>query len=257
MSRIAKQFLYGTLYLSIIGALVWGIYSITLKPAPSCFDNFQNGDETGIDCGGSCVSCEIKNLQPLFVGAPVLLGDDRAYTAVAELQNSNYSFGARTFSYTVNFYDQTGTLLKSVDNKAFIYPGQIKNIMEAGVRIFNGIPASVKIELDPASVVWVKPVDFAEPKYEARDLAAVFEGSQVAISGLVSNPNNFPFSKVIVSAFTVDKLGVKMGASRTELYNVGQFRQENFKIFIPIRKDLLNDVDLKSSAESVSVEVLK
>lgn len=257
MSRTAKQILYGTLYLSILGAFVWGIYSITLKPAPSCFDNSQNGTETGVDCGGSCISCEVKNLQPLFVGAPVLLGDDRAYTASAELQNANQNFGARTFSYKVNFYDATGALLKSVDNKSFVYSGQIKNIMEPGVRILNGIPASVKIELDPASVEWAKPVDFFEPAYEIRDLAAAIDGSQVAVSGLVSNPNNFQFSKIIISAFVVDKLGVKMGASRTELYNVGQFRQENFKIFIPVRKDLIKDVDLKGSSESISVEVLK
>lgn len=254
---MAKQFLYGTLYLSILGAIVWGIYSITLRPAPSCFDNSQNGAETGVDCGGPCITCEMKQLKPLFVGAPTLLGDDRAYTALAEIQNSNYGYGARSFSYVVSFYDASGTLLKSVGNKASIYPIQTKNIMEAGVRILNGIPASVKVELDQASVEWVRPADFFEPKYEVRDLSGALEDNQVVITGLVSNPNNFPFAKVAVSAFVVDKLGVKMGASKTELYNVGQFRQENFKISIPIRKDLLKDVDLKSSAESISVEVLK
>lgn len=254
---MAKQFLYGTLYLSILGALVWGIYSITLRPAPSCFDNYQNGTETGIDCGGSCISCEVKNLQPLFVGAPVLLGDDRAFTATAELQNPNASFSARNFSYVVNFYDTAGTLLKSVTSKSFVYAGQTKSLMEAGVRILNGIPSSVKIELDPASVEWSKPIDFNEPEYQVRDLTAVIEDGQVAVRGFVSNTNNFAFSKVIISAFVVDKLGVKMGASRTELYDVGQFRQENFKISIPVRKDLLKNVDLKASAESISVEVLK
>lgn len=254
---MAKQFLYGTLYLSILGALVWGIYSITMKPAPSCFDNSQNGTETGVDCGGPCITCEMKQLKPLFVGAPTLLGDDRAYTAVAELQNPNDNYGARSFSYIVNFYDASGTLLKSVGNKSFAYAGQTKNLMEAGVRILNGIPASVKIELDPATVEWVKPVDFFESKYEARDLAAVFEDSQVAVSGLVSNPNNFSFTKVVVSAFVVDNLGIKMGASKTELYNVRPFMQQNFKISIPVRKDQLKNIDLKASTESVSVEVLK
>ncbi|MCP3682399.1 MAG: hypothetical protein GY861_06875 [bacterium] len=29
------------------------------KYVPTCFDGVQNGDETGVDCGGSCPSCEI------------------------------------------------------------------------------------------------------------------------------------------------------------------------------------------------------
>ncbi|MFT4040857.1 MAG: hypothetical protein QM692_21930 [Thermomicrobiales bacterium] len=28
------------------------------EPEPSCFDGVQNGDETGVDCGGSCARCE-------------------------------------------------------------------------------------------------------------------------------------------------------------------------------------------------------
>jgi len=55
----------------------------------------------------------------------------------------------------------------------------------------------------------------------------------------------------------VDKSGIKIGASKTELQNAGPFRSENFKIFIPAGKDLLNSADLKTTAQSVAVEILK
>ncbi|BBO67258.1 hypothetical protein DSCA_11880 [Desulfosarcina alkanivorans] len=34
-----------------------GSTPITTDPAPTCSDGVQNGDETGIDCGGSCLPC--------------------------------------------------------------------------------------------------------------------------------------------------------------------------------------------------------
>lgn len=257
MSRIAKQFLYGTFFLLVFGALVWGVYSITLKPAPSCFDNKQNGDEAGLDCGGPCISCDVKNLAPLFAGEANLYGVDRVYSASARIQNSNTDFGARTFSYTVNFYDAGGILLESVSGKSFIYANESKNIVEAGARIVNGIPVRAEMVIDNASVEWAKRGDFSEPKYELKDVVAELENGQAVISGAVLNPNNFTFSKVVISAFLADKFGTRAGASRTELNDVGQFRQESFKIFIPVRSDMLENIDLKATAESVAVSVLK
>lgn len=29
------------------------------EPEPTCTDGIQNGDETGIDCGGTCDPCEV------------------------------------------------------------------------------------------------------------------------------------------------------------------------------------------------------
>ncbi len=257
MSRAVKQFLYGTFYLIIFGSLAWGLYSITLKPAPSCFDDRQNGDETGIDCGGSCISCDVKNLKPLFVGEANLYGVDRTFSASARIQNSSPAFGARNFSYTVNFYDAGGVLLRSVANKSFIYANESKNIVEAGVRITNGIPNRVDFVIDDSVTEWVNNSEFSEPKFELKELVAVLDGEQVVISGAIQNPNNFSFSKVVLSAFLGDRFGTRSGASRTELNNVGQFRQESFKIFIPVSKDMLANIDLKATAESVSASVLK
>ena len=134
---------------------------------------------------------------------------------------------------------------------------EIKNLIEAGVRITNGIPARAEIKLDEKSVVWEKAENFSSPKYDLKDSAAELENGQAVVSGNISNPDNLTISKIIVSAFLVDKLGVKIGASKTELQNVGPFRVENFKVFMPVRKDLAGEVDLEATAQSVFVEILK
>ena len=36
-------------------------------PVPTCTDGIQNGDETGVDCGGSCAPCEINDDNVVYV----------------------------------------------------------------------------------------------------------------------------------------------------------------------------------------------
>lgn len=233
------------------------IYTVTLRPAPSCFDNKQNGKETGADCGGDCISCEIKNLQPLNLEQAVLFSADRNFSSSAALRNPNSVYGAQSFDYEVNFYDASGKSLRNIKTKGFIYAGEVKSIIEAGGRITIGIPARAEIKLNQESVVWEKPQEFFQPPHELKDVSAAIENGQAVISGNVANLNNYPLSRIIINAFLVDNSGVKIGASKTELQNVGPFRVESFKIFIPVRKDLASAVDLEATAQSVFVEVLK
>ncbi|MEQ8702869.1 MAG: hypothetical protein RIC19_03060 [Phaeodactylibacter sp.] len=77
------------------------------EPEPTCTDGIQNGDETGIDCGGTCDPCEVgiqgqwqssgANVAPLLVN---LFGTDSIY---AEFRTD--------LTYTVEQYDTSGALL--------------------------------------------------------------------------------------------------------------------------------------------------
>lgn len=256
--RLLKQLLYGTFFLAIIGGFAYGIYFLALRPTPSCFDNRQNGQEAGIDCGGpSCISCEEKNLKPLSLLPTVLFRTDRSFSASAEVKNPNSIFGARLFDYEVFFYDASGNVLRSASGKSFIYPGESKYIIDAGARITAGIPARAEIKLKEGSVQWVRGEDFLQPLYDVKNVATVLESEQVVVSGTVSNLNNFTIARIIIDAFLVDTLGARVGVSKTELNNVGPFRVEQFKIFFPITKEMREMVDVEATSKTVAVEVLK
>ena len=72
---------------SVFGFLVFYPY---FNQAPTCADSRQNGDETGIDCGGSCVRACLKEADPLSIiwsrAFKVLPG---RYNAVAYIENHN------------------------------------------------------------------------------------------------------------------------------------------------------------------------
>lgn len=254
--RILKQILYGAFYLLVLAGILWVIYVVALRPAPSCFDNRQNGGETGVDCGGPCISCEIKNLQPISLLPAILFSADRNFSAAAEIRNLNVGHGAK-FDYEVNFYDAAGKNLKNIKNTGFIYGGESKSLID-GARITTGIPARAEIKILEPSLIWLRQTDFFNPPHKLEAVNAVIENEQaVVVSGRISNLNNYALSRVIAGAFLVDKLVIKIGASKTLLENLDSFGSQDFKIIIPVRKDLASEVDLEATAQSVFVEVLK
>lgn len=254
--RLIKQFSYGVVYLAIFSLIVWGVYSWIIEKAPTCFDGIQNQNETGIDCGGLCVSCDIKNLKSLGLGKVSLFSYDRSYSASAPIWNSNTNFGASFFEYEVNFHDSSKRVLHTVKNTGFIYPGETKEIIESA-RIVTGVPESAEIKIDTNRIEWKKSIDFSSPLYEKGDVTATIEKDQVIVSGQIINKDNSVLSRVVANAFLIDEFGKRIGASKTELKNLGPFQAGNFKIFIPVVKSLQSSIDKGATAESVFVEVLK
>lgn len=255
--RLIKQFLYGVLFIAILVALIWGFYNMFLKSTSSCFDNKKNQNETDIDCGGSCISCELKNIKPLVLGQTQLYSGDRIFSVSVPVENTNPQFGIENFSYKFSIYDKDGNVLETVEDKSFIYPSEKKDLISAGMRITNGYPDHADFKIDESSIKWENPENFYAPAFELKDVTASQDNDVVTISGYVSNVNNFVISKAIADVFVLDKNGQKINASRTELNNIGQFRIENFKILIPILKSQRDSIDLDSSAKTVYIEILK
>src|SRR3989338_2146619 len=255
MTRLLNQFLYGTFYLVILAAVGWGIYSFEFKPAPSCFDNQQNGGEVGVDCGGDCVACEIKNLRRLEVQSAQLFENDRLYSVSMKIHNPNETLGAGFFEYRVQFFDKDSRLLKEAKNNSFIYAGETKQIVEAGISVTNGFPSRAAIAINEETAIWVPAEEFSEPDYELKETSSVLEGNQAAVSGAIKNPNNFLIKKIEITAFLRDNFGARTGISKTELSNMEPFEERPFIIFIPVSKSLYGQIDLK--ATEVFAEILK
>lgn len=69
----------------------------------TCGDGIQNGDETGVDCGGSCPPCQIINLEGKAQKGPFLNGSSVQLAALDTLLNAT---GA---SFNTQILDNTGS----------------------------------------------------------------------------------------------------------------------------------------------------
>ena len=84
-SRFLRRLIFGVFYLAVFGGLSYSIYLLGIRGGASCFDGRQNQSELGVDCGGSCVSCELKNLSPIsFFGDLRVAGVD--WSSAAEFE---------------------------------------------------------------------------------------------------------------------------------------------------------------------------
>ncbi|MDO8466954.1 MAG: hypothetical protein Q7S83_02315 [bacterium] len=237
MSRTIKQLIYGFFYLAILAGVVYGGSVVVRETAPSCFDNRMNQQEEQTDCGGPCISCAIKRLQPI---SPKLeyfgVGDNT--TAILTLSNPNLEYGAQSFIYTINFNGAGGTRLFSITKDSFIYPAEAQKIIIEPNLKFNYRSIVGQPEIVISAVNWKSLTDFSEPQFQTRQIKTVVSGSTATVSGILVNreASSFPKASVGVLVFQqiFDGENRLVGASKTVLQTLQPFEERAFKIIVPM-----------------------
>ena len=236
-SRRLKQFIYGLIYLLIFGGIVFGIYFLFLKPAPSCFDNVQNEGEQGVDCGGPCTKiCIPSSTQPMAV-----VGSVYAFSALpghvallADVANPNSDFAAETFQYTFNFYDASGNVVQSVPGSSFIYADETKYLAvpnEAVSGPFDHVGMTI------GTVHWVPAAQFGSvPQLTFNNVmtgASAVTSGTTAVSGEVTDADSASFQNIEIVAVLKAPGGIPAGVTETELDAIAPNQAKNFSVMYP------------------------
>ena len=242
MSRGVKQLVYGVLYLFILFSIGRWLYGATVKPAPTCFDSVQNQNETGVDCGGPCVSCAIKSLQPLRAsGAVQVLRTGSGVVALlGDVVNANETFNAYPFTYIFTVYGQGGKVLKSISGSANISALQERYLYEVvgdvqGEQIeradltFSGVP-----DWQPAAAIGI-------PRASLTNTTTTFANGAVQVNGLVQNQGAVSIVSVSILAIIYDRFGSALFAAQTVLQNVPPGDSKPFVIAFPKDADLVRN----------------
>src|ERR1700733_13324903 len=101
-----RKFFFGGIFVLIVVLIALGVsYQFFYRP-PSCTDGKQDGDETGVDCGGSCVlQCASDSLTPVVLWAKIFPVSGNLYTAVAYIENPNINSSNPEANYQFQIYD--------------------------------------------------------------------------------------------------------------------------------------------------------
>lgn len=253
--RFLKQFLYGAFYLSLWLIAGFLVYLIFFRQVSSCFDNIQNQDEAGIDCGGVCgIDCELKYISPLTVSRPLIFKNNDQVSLWVKIRNPNLSYGSDKLEYRINLYDSQNNLLTALNRQSFIYAGENKDIVEAGIRT-RGAVARAELVIDETSLNWRPAAEWLNPILETLEVKSVFNKDQAVVSGMVKNPSSFSIARVAVTAILNDQSGIPLGVSKTDVDGLSPFQTKNFQIFIPVVPDLRLNLDL--GATQIIVEARK
>jgi hypothetical protein len=96
---------------------------------PTCFDKKQNGNETGIDCGGNCdLLCNTATVDPIIHWVRYFKIAEGLYSVIAYVENQNTNAAVKNVPYSFKLYDNLGVKLAEKNGLVNLNPRQIKII---------------------------------------------------------------------------------------------------------------------------------
>ncbi|MCF7833675.1 MAG: hypothetical protein K9L98_00735 [Candidatus Pacebacteria bacterium] len=228
---VKRQIVYVTILAIFFGIFGYMIIAPIIRQIPSCDDGRQNGDEAGIDCGGSCaLVCifQVDEINILWSRAfEVVPG---RYNAVAYLENQNESSAIRRIRYRFRFADKNNIYIGMREGEVMVPPSRKFAVFEPALDFGNSVPVYVNFEF-LETPVWVKaPEDkLKDIKLVVSDIELVDQDTAPKLSATIKNNSLFIVPEIDISAILYDKEGNAITASRT--YIEEMVGGENKKIY--------------------------
>ncbi|MFB6212430.1 MAG: hypothetical protein ABEI53_01260 [Candidatus Magasanikbacteria bacterium] len=243
MKRALKQFLYGSFYLLLFSFLVWGFYSIFLKPSPSCSDGLKNQGEKRVDCGGPCVECSRLNVKPVFKkgDADLFKINTSTYSFISVIKNPNENY-AGVVDYSLEVISKFGKLLRKVNGSLYVLPSSNYHLH----RVFTGLEEGLgKVKVSLGDTKWFENSDYKRPKITTSSTS--FSSKSALLKGKIKNSTSRSWNKIELIAIFRNKYGQGVGSSQTVVNNLKAFEKVDFKISMPVDKELRKTIDLDNT----------
>lgn len=216
MSSWARQrkALYASIVVIILIAFIGIPGFLHFYKAPTCFDGVKNGDEQGVDCGGSCEKlCQSSFLSPSVAWARFSEVAPSLYNIAAYLVNPNIEGEAKNVPYHLALYDDRGILITDTTGTVTLPPHRNTLAFQGAITTGKRVPAKALFEFT-APPVWYKQADTLQNlTISGKD----YNEDESSASLVVTLGNNSvdPIGRLTVYAILYDKDGNALGFSKT------------------------------------------
>lgn len=211
--RARRQFAaIGVVLFIAVAIAAW--FGVRFIPSPTCFDNVRNHGEIGVDCGGPCAPCELKNPKALaiFWARTTRAGKD-LFDTTALVENQNEFLASSDIAYEFTLFDELGIVAQKTGT-AFIYPQERLYIIEPALRTTR---RPVKVEFRIISMTWQLGHE-SPPQIvvERRDYMTTGDGEkkQSIVEAGVFNATSFDFRTLELDVLVFDPAGNLIGANK-------------------------------------------
>jgi hypothetical protein len=217
------------IFLFIVGFFVSYPY---LHVAPSCFDSKQNGNEIGVDCGGSCALSCISEVEPISIlwsrTFQVVPG---RYNAVAYLENKNKNNAIDQIKYTFTFANENNVVISKRTGETFVPPSGRFAVFEPAIDVGGSVPVYTTFEFTE-NPVWTKvpQAKIDQLKFMINNINLENETTNPRMSASIKNQSLFVIPNLSVITVLYDAQGNAVSASRTYLNSLkaGESADINF-----------------------------
>ncbi len=131
--------------LLVIGTPVYFYFFTT---PPTCSDGKKNGDETQIDCGGSCPRfCAQDTLAPIVLWQRTSEVSPGFYNAVAYVENPNHDALLARASYVFKLYDAENILVTEKRGMINLPPNATTAVFETPLQTGTVVPSRITFDI--------------------------------------------------------------------------------------------------------------
>ena len=216
---LRRQIFYVAILVLFLGVFGFLIISPSLNKARTCTDGKQNGNETGVDCGGSCPNAclsQVDSVSVLWARAfRVIPG---RYNAVAYIVNHNKNTAVQKINYRFRFADVNNVYIGKREGTTSIPPSGNFAVFEPGIDIGNSIPVYVTFEFTQTPVwLQVSQTKIDQLKVLVSNIQLTNETTNPNLSATLKNNSLYTIPDVNVIAILYDKGGNAVSTSRTYL----------------------------------------
>lgn len=209
------------LYLAIIIIFVGGLGFLIVYPyfnkAPTCTDGKQNGTETGIDCGGSCVkACILEVDQISILWSRAFRVVPGRYNAVAYLENKNENTAIYKIKYKFRFADKDNIYIGKREGETYVPPKGKFAVFEPAIDVGNSIPVYTTFEFtEVPNWISVSKEKVNQLKIFVSNIKLENENSEPKLSAVIKNNSLFRIPEVSFVVILYDASGNALSASHT------------------------------------------
>lgn len=214
-----RKAIYSVSFLSVLLLVFLIIFLLFFNnKKPTCFDSIKNGNETGVDCGGSCVIlCRADYANPSIVWvrwAKVL--SSGSYNLLAYGENPNLNAGALNVPYHYKIYDNKNILL--YENSGFTYVPSENNfvIFEDGIHIGDKVPARVDFQFLTQNISWQK-IQNLELGIKTISQTLINEDTRPKLLATIQNTTLKPMQNIQSVAILYDQNDNAIAFSKTKI----------------------------------------
>jgi len=209
-----RRFVYGGGFILILAFILTTVVYGLIYKTPTCSDGKHNGDETGVDCGGSCtLLCTNDALAPIVHWSKIFNVSGNVYTAVAYVENQNINSKNAKATYEFKIYDANNKLLVKKVGQTAIPKNKKFAIFEVGIILKDAKPKSADFAFTSFSD-WEKD-NTREPDISITNSTLIASTTSPRIEGSVSNKSATTIPSLELSVFVLDSKENAVAASRT------------------------------------------
>lgn len=233
-----RKFTYGGVFVVVVAAAIFVLIFSFFYKRPTCTDGIKNGNEQGIDCGGSCVNlCQTAFLSPRVVwgGAKFEKVAEGLYNVAVYIENKNIDAAAVNVPYKITLFDTQGNYVAEKEGYFDIPPHRNTMIFDGVINVGQRIPAKATFEFLRAPV-WFKSHDtLGALSIGRKDYTE--DGKNSSLEVALKNNSLVPYQNVRVGAILYDKNENVIGFSRTFIDTIAPGREEIAPFTWPVSRE--------------------